>query len=209
MRIGSPNSIAGGALLRLTPLSLLVALLIVVSASLSSGAQAKSEMLTDTVVYHEPTDTYFELVNRLEQYPESRNSQWPMVKEWAERRMYKDRRGRLAVVDTREKNNFLRDTFKPSRAAWIGLRYFCENNGLMWVNGKRLDRAKFQNWGVVWNVEGGKANNVNRVTSCTQIPYRGVHYWPVDAGFRWNANGSGKSFDFFFVEYPPKDKYWE
>ncbi len=53
---------------------------------------------------------------------------WRVSSGLAAKRGFKGRQGRLAIVDSQEVHEFLRDTFRPDRSSWIGLRYFCGYN---------------------------------------------------------------------------------
>lgn len=179
-----------------------------------------AQTLYDTPVYFAPNDTYYELVNLANEYngkfPKNVTG-WPQVRKLAASRVYKGRRGRLAVVKSKAVNDFLRDTFKPDMPAWIGLRYFCKYRKFVWVTGEVLKRGDYRNFGNIWNREG--MGGVGR-SGCLPVPgWQPVHYWPVinrggrgseghmeRFGFHWNANGFGKHWRLFFVEYPPPKK---
>ena len=183
-------------------------------ALVMGAASVAAEPLYDKPVYHDPSEGYFELVSLLNQYPGqfTRNStSWREVKQLAEDRFHNGRRGRLAVVHSREINDFLRDVFQPDRMAWFGLRYYCKYNAAMWVTGKRLAPGAYQNWARVWNnaTTNPTISNPPRNKCTRQFKYLPVHYWPVEYGFRWNAHGGGKHQRYFFVEYPRPDKYRE
>jgi hypothetical protein len=166
--------------------------------------------LYDTPVYHPGTESYFELVNIRTQYPNKFGRDatgWHKVVKLASQRAYRGRRGRLAVVKSKEVNDFLRDTFKPDRSAWIGLHYICKEKRLVWVTGEPLTKHSYQNWGKVWNAAGADPSGKRRVKNCNNYANKWpVHYWRVDEGFHWNANGSFKHQRAFFVEYPAPKK---
>jgi len=172
------------------------------------GIVDTGETLYDKPVLFPGTGAYYELVNIRNQYPGRFGRKgvtgWHQVKALAEERFHEGRRGRLAVVNSKEISDFLRDTFKPVRPAWIGLRYWCSFKRLQWVTGESIRPGDFENWGRDWNVNGGSPTIPNRVTQCrrTGHDYWPVHYWSVRNGFRWNANGMFKHFRAFFVEYP-------
>ncbi len=123
----------------------------------------------------------------------------------ASNRQFKGVRGRLAVVNSRQVNDFLRDTFQPNQRAWIGLRYWCHFGVLQWVTGERLEPADYQNWGPVWN----QTAYPNTRSKCLRGKgsYMPVHYWPVGRvflgrGFHWNAIGMPKHWRSMLIEYP-------
>ncbi|MEX2481062.1 MAG: C-type lectin domain-containing protein [Gammaproteobacteria bacterium] len=111
--------------------------------------------------------------------------------------------GRLAIIPSRSVNDFLRDSFRPKRAVWIGLQYYCHLQKLVWVDGKELSRFEYQNWGPRWNIDGGSPNALHS-SQCESgtAAYNPVHYWSVKSGFYWNANGKAKHFADMFVEFP-------
>ncbi len=169
---------------------------------------AGKKPVLDKPVYLEANDTYYELVSSASLGVKARRLLWRYAKAASERRHYKGRRGRLAVVTSAEVHNFIRDALRPNQSAWIGLRFFCRYNKGLWVNGKRLDAKVFARWGRVWNVRGANPANPRR-SQCTRAPYLAVHYWSVARGFAWNANEPDKEFDHAIIEYPPADKYFE
>lgn len=172
-----------------------------------AGAPAIAKPLLDTPVLHKDSGSYFELVRVQGKIPgrsaNKKSAPWEGVNRIARQRIYMGRRGRLAVVRSRKINNFLRDTFKPTRSTWIGLRYYCLQRRFVWVTGDVLRPGQYRNFGRVWNA-GTAEPSGQRDYKCTGTsrPWP-VHYWGVQFGFRWNANGSAKYFRFFFVEYPP------
>lgn len=190
----------------------------------------KDGALYGVPIYFEPNDTYYELVSiksaHRDQIPAGVTS-WNTVRKLARQHIYKGRRGRLAIVNSKELNDFLRDKFKPDRPTWIGLRYNCKYRKFIWVDGRVLGRRDYRNFGTPWNIWGA-GNYINSGTvpdSSTRRCYKGwmpIHYWPVNdsgywslgdksfkgsgRGFHWNANGYAKFFGAFFVEYPPPKK---
>lgn len=159
--------------------------------------------------FHQESGSYFELVDLADSYAGRFNkdvTSWENIRAVAKERVRKGRRGRLAIVDTRSKHEFLKQEFRLEEPAWIGLRYFCKYKKLMWVNGDMFDRKGFSAWAPRWNVKGGRRSNTIRVTACNNyLNHYPVHYWPEDQGFLWNANGTKKHFNLFFVEYPPEN----
>ncbi len=73
---------------------------------------------------------------------------------YARSRIFKGARGRLAVVRSKETQNFIARTFRPPNETWIGLRMFCQSRKLRWVTGEELVRGKhFTNWGRRWRYD--------------------------------------------------------
>ena len=193
-------------------------------AMLFSGfawSTALAQTVYDTPLYFKPNDTYYELVSIPNQYKGQfgRNETgWPQVYKLATKLIYKGRRGRLAIVRSKAVNDFLRDTFKPDQPAWIGLRYWCKFHKFMWVDLTILRPGDYRNFGRIWNRGGTGGGNAR--AGCLTVPgWQPVHYWPVinsggwasgakmeRFGFHWNANGFGKHWRSFFVEYPPPKK---
>lgn len=180
---------------------------ILVAAALTlSGAPAlaaKGESLLDTPVYNPETKSYFELIRIGKGYSNRGSSVqeigWDKARLLALSRVYKGVTGRLAIVPSQSVDAFLRDTFHPIHETWIGLRYWCHIGKLQWVDGTELKGSGYQKWGPFWNVEGGDPNSSN-VPRC--VDFFPVHYWPVEQGFYWNANGRHKEFYMIFIEYP-------
>ena len=175
------------------------AILLVVSA-------ARAEVLYDTPVYNPDTQSYFELV-RVRAGHSIRGKDipaitWGNARKLARGRVYKGARGRLAVVKSQEVSDFLRRTFQADEKAWIGLRYWCAYNRLQWVTGEFYALSEYANWDRIWNHEGGIHGETKQPVCNAHFRYWPVHYWPVQDGFRWNANGMSKEARSFFLEYP-------
>jgi len=135
---------------------------------------------------------------------------WTKANVLAARRSYNGVRGRLAVVDSLQTHNFLRENFLPQLAAWIGLRYWCNFNKLQWVTGKFHKRGKFHRWGPVWNHSAKTPkDDPNQKSYCERRNnkhYFLVHYWGTQYGFFWNANGRHKEINALSIEYPTGKK---
>jgi len=160
------------------------------------AANAKPEL--SEVVYNKDSGSYFQYVL----YPTGKEQSWVTVRQQAEHYTYKGIKGRLAIVPNQEVNDFLRRTFNPKSAVWIGLRYFCQYRKLMWVTGKILDRSSYRRWARKWYR--------NEASSCgesfKEAVYMPVYYTSVREGFRWQAVGWGKEFYGYFVEYPAEQE---
>jgi hypothetical protein len=159
-----------------------------------------AEPLYDTPVYNSETKSYFELARAVARGGGGDDRNWESARRSASNRQFKGVRGRLAVVKSRQVNDFLRDTFQPNHRAWIGLRYWCRFRVLQWVTGDRLEPGDYQNWGPVWN----QTIDPNKRSQCfgDKDSYLPVHYWQVHRGFRWNAISMGKAHRSMFIEYP-------
>jgi hypothetical protein len=166
--------------------------------------------------YNPTTKSYFELYSpdasdpRNTRVPASGAIGWKKANILAARRTYRGAQGRLAVVNTPQIHNFLRKSFRPELPAWIGLRYWCNFNKLQWITGKFHKRGKFQKWGRVWNHSAkSPRDDPNKKSYCERRDnkhYFGVHYWGIQEGFSWNANGRYKEFNAMFIEYPTGKK---
>jgi hypothetical protein len=182
-----------------------------------TSASAAS-LLWNTPVYNPESKSYFELFTPSKQLTEIEHGlgvyglSWGVAKGLAEKQTFKGVRGRLAVVDTRQIHEFLKEKFHPTIAVWIGLRYWCKFKKLQWVTGKVFDRQKdFAAWGGMWNQNGihnyYRLGQTAAADDCSPIfagrlNYLGVHYWPMSEGFLWNANGYSKHFAALFIEFP-------
>mgnify|MGYP003669790962 CR=1 FL=1 len=166
----------------------------------------------NTPFYNPETKSYFELYS-----PDANDPKNTEVKTFgkiqqkhaikmAAKRFYKGARGRLAVVKSQETHEFLAKHLRPEGAAWIGLRYFCTFKKLMWVTGEIFTVGKdFAKWGPrTWSVQGGSPAS-GKPGQClyhekgVALP---VHYWGMEHGFFWNANGMSKEFNAMIIEYP-------
>lgn len=152
-------------------------------------------------LYDASSGSYFELYK-------NEGVSWSSANNLAQRKSYKGRRGRLAVVRTRETHEFIRKnfqfSFKGGLGAWIGLRYMCKNRKLYWVTGESLDRTSdFQAWDRKWYLNEG--------TICTRSgSYMTVYYTTYTENntlYRpglWRASSPSKGANFLIVEYPNK-----
>ena len=153
--------------------------------------------LVGTPVYNPETKSYFELV-RAPVGLSIRGSElaeigWARARKYAASRIFKGVRGRLAVVKTKRVSDFLRDTFKPEREVWIGLRFFCRTRTLMWVTAEIHPPSAYKNWARPWKLGWACSGGTK---------YAPVYYTPAKKGFRWQARGQRKEYYFLFVEYP-------
>ncbi|MGB8275853.1 MAG: C-type lectin domain-containing protein [Alphaproteobacteria bacterium] len=162
------------------------------------AVSAYAKELCNKPVYNPDTKSYFELA--CPQEGEDRRIEWHEAIKLAAKRVFKGVRGRLAVVKTQEVNDFLRDTFDPEAPPWIGLRYFCKYNKLLWVTGEVQPATAYSNWASPWNLNGWPGHGDPAM--CGWLGYLPVHYWVPNYGFQWNANGQNKEFPRYFVEYP-------
>ena len=187
-------------------------------AILVASAAVQAAPAYNTPFYNPETKSYFELYS-----PDANDPSNTQVKTFgqigqkkalkiASGRFFKGVRGRLAVVKTQATHEFLAKHLRPEGSAWIGLRYFCFYKKLMWVTGEIHNPGKdFAKWGPrYWNAQGGSpqgtqrsqcigGSNPTRRAKSEALP---VHYWGMEHGFFWNANGFAKKFNAMIIEYP-------
>jgi hypothetical protein len=167
-------------------------------------ARAKRVARFNHPIYNPETKSYFEYYfpspNLL--YDPRMQVEWDTADKMAASRVFHGVRGRLAVVKTAQTNKFIVDNFKPEDGTWIGLRYNCELRALRWTTGEFWPLDAYQNWGPVWNRDGGSPRAVVRAGCSSSRPWHGVHYWGPEGEFKWNANGTAKGFGWMIVEYP-------
>jgi hypothetical protein len=174
------------------------------------GSSVNANGVFNKPKYNPATKSYFELYSPDASDPTKNRVSlsgpigWTKANVLAARRSYNGVRGRLAVVDSLQTHNLLRENFRPQLAAWIGLRYWCNFNKLQWVTGK------FHRWGPVWNHSAKTPkDDPNQKSYCERRNnkhYFPVHYWGTQYGFFWNANGRHKEFNALFIEYPTGKK---
>ncbi len=185
-------------------------LALVIGLWLLAGSAA-AQPLYDTPMFDPVSGHYFELVRvkpgHATRGPSIAAASWQVARRLAASRMHNGVRGRLAVVRSQHIADFLRETFRPDHAAWIGLRYWCRFNKLQWVTGEFYKRGEYSDWRGTWNVSGGRPGGP-RVSSCSKRRYEywPVHYWSMQDGFYWNANGTQKNLYAFFLEYPAESQ---
>jgi len=167
---------------------------------MSASHAIASEAVYGKPLYFEPNDTYYELVSIRGQYAKlnetlktvfNNTTDWNTARKIARQRLYKGRRGRLAVVKSKAINDFLRDSFKLDVVAWIGLRYICKYNKFMWVTGEVMKPGDYRNFGRVWNTWGANGDNKTTVPNWRNC-FGGsmpVHYWPLIKSDQWGHQG--------------------
>ena len=135
--------------------------------------------LFDTNVYDPHSKSYFGLYRIQSGSYENANN-------YARSRTFKGVRGRLAVVRSKETQNFIVRTFRPPDETWIGLRMFCQSRKLRWVTGEDLVRGKhFTNWGRRWHYDdkyppckGGGINSLFAGIALVR-DYSVVRWWAI------------------------------
>jgi len=175
---------------------IVIAALIALLAPSGVSAQA----VVGKPVYNPETKSYFELYSYPD--PEKHGTHWGQHDQVARSKVFNGVHGRLAVVPSKSVNDWLRKTFRPDQGTFIGLRYFCNYRKLAWSSGDELKKDAYTNWGRHWNTEGTSSRGIVNAECLSFLPYLPVHYWPVQEGFIWNANGPQKYFMYSFIEYP-------
>jgi hypothetical protein len=170
--------------------------LIVATACLLAPA-AWAEKMTGPV-YNPATRSYFALVDT---YPEG--FVWERARRLATTHVFKGVHGRLAIVPDRQTDAFLVKTFSShlEHPAVIGLRYWCRNRKLQWIDGRTQPNRNFGIWHVPWNR--------TPQDSCGMLPndsYMGVHYEAPRSSMTGimslRAVGPAKGFNALIVEFP-------
>lgn len=191
-------------------------LLLIACLPVAGSAAGNKKPPTTGTLYNQPVKFpgnghYYELVKaqagdsergaHVEEIP------WYFAVTRASERYYNGRRGRLAVVDSKALNDWLAKTFHPRQITWIGLRYWCKYNKLQWENGTFWKRGDYANWDRVWARASTQPPRGTARPRCKgKNWFWPVHYWGIQHGFHWNANGYRKEGHAYFVEYPAKGK---
>lgn len=151
--------------------------------------------LFDVAVYDPYSKSYFEL--RHNPAGGRHVANWSEADRIARSKSYKGVRGRLAIIRSREANDFILKTFKPPNETYIGLRMACsEGFKLIWVDGKILSRKDYQNWGRMWHYPDAYLPCRGRAK------YGGVVYNRLEGRPRWYVIAPAHATVAFLVEYP-------
>jgi Lectin C-type domain len=155
--------------------------------------------LFDVKVYDSESKSYFEMKkgNIVGSYLQALT--------YAKSQSYRGVRGRLAVIRSKQTQEFINRTFRPFTETWIGLRLQCRSRKLVWVTGKIIARNKdYTNWGQRWHYpdsylpcksKGSGGDRFNNIfAGIGLVPFRGV--------IRWWAMAPGHAVRRAIVEYP-------
>ena len=189
---------------QLRPLVLFLSACVVLGSSANAAQldgphpQNLRERKVIETAYHEPSDTYFQLVSDV--VDRTGTGKWEYAVEKARNVEYKGRQGRLAKIDNAELHKWLVEAFDfddltGNYGIWIGLRYWCSVRELRWVDGAEHKPGQFAPWERPWY--DGKIR-----CSTNKIPYMGVYY--TQRTERWQAIGWQKRFRYYLVEFAPK-----
>jgi hypothetical protein len=152
-------------------------------------------------IYNPETKSYFEYFITAQALGRSADYWWGEAKQLAQTRSFHGVRGRLAIVKTKETNDFIVKHFRPENGTWIGLQYLCHINELRWADGEFWPRTGYQNWYQPWNIQGPSPRG-GELYRCAGTDAMGVHYWGQEGGYKWNANHPAKKFYNMILEYP-------
>jgi len=114
---------------------------------------------------------------------------------------YQGRPGRLAVIKDLRTLNFIRENFRLSQPAWIGMRFYCGFRKLMWVTGEIQPLKSPGMWAPSWHRTDIKCGNNN-------FQYMPIYLTEETSGsVSWQASGPAKAFNTYLIEYPkPAEK---
>jgi len=147
--------------------------------------------------YNPASKSYFELFRAPKIQGERR---WEIAKARAERKYFKNTRGRLAVIKNLATHQFILHNFKGNNI-WIGLQYLCGNKVLKWVDGTYIKKSDFSAWGPNW----ARRPDIR----CADMGYMPVAYTRSQSTYgatRWQATGPHKGYVLYLVEYPTGKK---
>jgi hypothetical protein len=171
---------------------------------LFGAATAHAQAVYEKPVYNPDTKSYFELVRVTQAQQEHHKvgmvpeTSWDKAAAFAASRVYKDTKGRLAIVKDQATHEFVMTNLRPNSYAFIGLRYFCKERQLRWVNNQVHPANGFKAWAPNWD----QGDLKYCLESNPAHQWMGVVYTGVNEGFRWVARGSLKNWNMYIVEYP-------
>jgi hypothetical protein len=171
---------------------------------LCGATSAWAQTVYEKPVYNPATKSYFELVRVTQAQQEAHKvgmtpeTSWDKAAKFAASRVYKNTKGRLAIVKDQDTHEFIMTNLRPNTYAFIGLRYFCKDRQLRWVNNEVHPANGFKAWAPNWD----QGDNKICVGSNTGPWWMGVVYSSIGDGFRWVARGALKNWNLYIVEYP-------
>lgn len=162
-----------------------------------AAAAPAQEAVFNKPIYDPASKSYFELV-RLTKADESKryvpSMNWAEANEFASKRVFKGVKGRLAIIKSADTHSFILMNLRPADFTWIGLRYFCKGQKLVWSNGESFKPNDFKAWAPAWDQSAG--------VGCQERSYMPVAYTATKEGFRWIAKGGAKLYRDLLIEYP-------
>lgn len=173
------------------------AIIFATAASAAPGSSGRDKSLAGPI-YNPATDSYYQLF----EHPGAHTHQyytWAGANGRAAGKIYKGKRGRLAVIRDAKTLEFVRANFSLPGAAWIGLRFFCKYRKLLFSDGQ-LQGPKAQG---MWHPKSWHRTE----TRCADKGYMPVYLSGRDpSGVFWQASGPNKGFQMYLVEYPAPKK---
>jgi len=149
-------------------------------------------------IYDPASKSYFQL------FDDNLKGHWVEAKALAATKFYKGVRGRLAVVDNAQTNEFILAHFDFNRgdaSVWIGLRYWCSAHMLQWEGSLAYspsDANHFKLWHSSWSRDD---YDPCAMDASKRSGYAPVYYRNIGGTVRWQAVGAGKGFREYLVEY--------
>ncbi len=141
--------------------------------------------------YNPASKSYFELLR----LPNAEKQNWQIASNAAQKRFYKNTKGRLAVVKDLATHQFITRNFRGPNI-WIGLQYSCRSETLTWVDGTEITGSSFTAWAPQW---------ARTHVRCGEKGYMPIYYrtsQSTGVSARWQASGPEKFFSLYLVEYP-------
>jgi hypothetical protein len=153
----------------------------------------------DGPFYDEHAKSYFALVGIA-----PGDIAWGKARAQAEKLVFKNVHGRLAIVRDQQTHDFIEKTFRGiHHQAFVGLRFWCQLSKLQWVDGTSPPDNTFAPWNQPWYR--------SQYDSCAALhpsatTYMGVHYETPEESSTGTlvlrAAGPAKKFSFYLVEFP-------
>lgn len=174
------------------------------AGSIGLGDSTPTVILPETgekIVYDPVSKSYFQLhgFTAAESKDPRRVGDWLSAQSIASSLTFKGVPGRLAIVKTPEVHDFLLRTFRSFNRddAWIGMKVDCKSMKAYWTDGTPVDQQSFS----AWDLGRWYRTDINCMNN-PALGWMGVYYKPANAGFRWQASGPAKAFEYMFIEYP-------
>ncbi len=158
-------------------------------AALSAvGARAAENGAAAEPVYNGATKSYFQLVT----VPARRTVRWNSARAQARGMVFNGVRGRLAVVDSAEIMEFVRDNFEVAEPTWVGARLLCKPRKLLWENAKIQQRSDYARWHERW---------ASSARQCPAVRYMPLFLTAEREGFYWRASEPRQGLKYALVEF--------
>ncbi len=144
-------------------------------------------------LYHEETKSYFELRRH--------SGSWLKAYRAARAGVFKGTRGRLAMLKTKEANDFVVQNFRPPDGTWLGMRYFCKKRKFVWIDGTSLKKSDYHNFGARWF-------DPNAYPPCrgNRREYGAIEFREYLGEIRWWGMSPTHAQGAYLVEYPTGER---